>query len=159
MTMFPRLLPLFLLLSPLHAQNPHTPGRAQPPPASAFSINSPRQEDGRNAAESPEDPVLVRLPDDLEAVINLQKSDRSRIHASILGLPPEGDQFSRILGGGDGDRREVGGQGSDEGRRKSQEGRQREKERESAKAVTTQKTPRRSTFQATEEGESNRPVS
>ena len=57
-------------------QNPHPQLR----------INSPRQEDPPEGGG----PKLVRLPSDLEAVLNLQKQDRKRIHASILGLAPGG---------------------------------------------------------------------
>ena len=62
---------------------------------SAFRINSPRAESTSPEEESPgsgeitKAGVLVKLPPDLEAVLNLQKSDRSR-HASILGLPTGG---------------------------------------------------------------------
>lgn len=57
---------------------------------SSFSINSPRSGQPSSELAEEEGPsrdVLVKLPDDLEAVLNLQNQDRSRIHASILGLP------------------------------------------------------------------------
>ncbi len=42
----------------------------------------------------------MRLPDDLKQTLYQQRSDRSRIHASILGLEPDtaGDHLDRILG-------------------------------------------------------------
>ena len=63
----------------------------------ALSINRPRNRGG----EDPEkpgggNPVLVKLPEDLEAVLNLQKNDRSRIHASILGLNPENEHLDQV---------------------------------------------------------------
>ena len=62
-----------------------------------FSINSPRSSNPAEEAQGKK-AVLVKLPDDLEAVLKAQKADRSQIHASILGLPPS-ENIDAILSG------------------------------------------------------------
>ena len=58
---------------------------------SCQSINSPRQQGSLqpDPEEAPDggtkSDVFVRLPADVQSVLDLQKSDRARIHASILG--------------------------------------------------------------------------
>lgn len=98
--------PLLIFLPLILCQSPHSSGRSRAADDNnnnyndnnnngAFRINSPRQQQQQDEQEQQQqqddrDGVkLVKLPPDLEAVLNLQKSDRSR-HASILGLPSGG---------------------------------------------------------------------
>ena len=71
-----RLLPLALVVLALLASL-----------VSCQSINSPRQtKDGKGSGGGgTAGDVFVRLPSDVQSVLDLQKSDRARIHASILG--------------------------------------------------------------------------
>ena len=70
--------------------------------AQSLRINSPRGGGGSNiGADSSEvgqsgGDVLVKLPTDLKAVLDLQKADRRRIHASILGLHPNGGDGQEV---------------------------------------------------------------
>ncbi len=78
--------------------------------AQSLRINSPRngngngQDDDEGSEEAVnggvDKDVLVKLPSDLKAVLDLQKADRSRIHASILGLQPgeTGDKHGQVSG-------------------------------------------------------------
>ena len=72
--------------------------------AQSLRINSPRgvggevdsggggdSEEGQNSGD-----VLIKLPTDLKAVLDLQKADRRRIHASILGLHPDGGDEQQV---------------------------------------------------------------
>ena len=71
---------------------------SQKSPHSTFSINSPRGEAESGEVDGGKKPVLVKLPDDLEAVLKAQKAHRSKIHASILGLPPSEDIEAMLTG-------------------------------------------------------------
>ena len=68
--------------------------------AQSLRINSPRgvggEVDSGGGREDGQD-VLIKLPTDLKAVLDLQKADRRRIHASILGLHPDGGDEQQVL--------------------------------------------------------------
>ena len=68
----------------------------------SLRINSPRgggsnigNADSAEVGHSGGD-VLIKLPTDLKAVLDLQKADRRRIHASILGLHPNGGDGQEV---------------------------------------------------------------
>ena len=67
--------------------------------AQSLRINSPRgvggEVDSGGGREDGQD-VLIKLPTDLKAVLDLQKADRRRIHASILGLHPDGGDEQQV---------------------------------------------------------------
>ena len=71
--------------------------------AQSLRINSPRgvggetDSGGGGSEEGPDSgDVLIKLPTDLKAVLDLQKADRRRIHASILGLHPDGGDEQQV---------------------------------------------------------------
>ena len=70
--------------------------------AQSLRINSPRgvggEVDSGGGSEEGQDSgdVLIKLPTDLKAVLDLQKADRRRIHASILGLHPDGGDEQQV---------------------------------------------------------------
>ena len=70
--------------------------------AQSLRINSPRGVGGEvdsgsgGREEGNDSGVLVKLPTDLKAVLDLQKADRRRIHASILSLHPDGGDEQQV---------------------------------------------------------------